>query len=277
MTPSRLLVASTALALATAAAWNAPASAAVSCGATITADTTLTPSDPVTTTACPSNGITLGADNITLDCGGLTIRGKGRADGIRLGTGVEGVAIQNCTVDHFSVGVLLAGAGGATVDRVLSQNNTSDGVSVISGDNFLSVVLSQHNTGSGFKIAGDANSIDSVVAVGNGKAGFSLTGKDHDLESSQAITNTGDGWTGNVNSTLFISNTAIGNKHDGFDIAGGTINLPNEFDANRAFANGGNGLVVGGVNPDINVDGGDNVGLGNAGAIQCQIAGAACQ
>jgi len=272
----RLFAAAAALAFAAAPGWVQPAAAAVSCGATITADTTLTASDPVTSTPCVGNGITLGADNITLDCGGLTIKGRGRGDGIRLGTGVEAVTIQNCTVDHFSVGVLLAGAGGAFVERVLSENNTSDGVQVISSNNFLSVVLSQHNNGSGFKIAGSANSIDSLVAVGNSKAGFSLTGKDHDLENSQAISN-GQGWTGNINSTFFASNSAIGNKQDGINISGGTVSLSNEFDGNRAFANGGNGLVVNGTNPDIDIDGGDNIGLGNAGAIQCQIVGVACQ
>ena len=46
----------------------------VSCGDTITTDTTLD-SDLVN---CPNNGIVIGADNITLDLNGHTIDGDGR-------------------------------------------------------------------------------------------------------------------------------------------------------------------------------------------------------
>ena len=54
---------------------SAPAASELSCGDTITADTTLT-SDLVD---CPSNGIVIGADDITLDLNGHTVAGNGRA------------------------------------------------------------------------------------------------------------------------------------------------------------------------------------------------------
>ena len=61
------------------------------------------------------------------------------------------------------------------------------------------------------------------------------------------------------------------------EFASGTVALPNDYSENKAIANGGNGLLVGGSSADANIDGGANAGLVNAGAIQCQIAGVACQ
>src|SRR5688572_13807111 len=51
----------------------APVASELSCGDTITADTTLT-GDLVD---CPSNGIVIGADDITLDLNGHTVAGNG--------------------------------------------------------------------------------------------------------------------------------------------------------------------------------------------------------
>ena len=75
MAPLRLLsvVALLALSGVTAAAGQAPP-AGLKCGDTITADTTLDRD----LTGCPSNGIIIGADDITLDLNGHTISGDGK-------------------------------------------------------------------------------------------------------------------------------------------------------------------------------------------------------
>jgi Right handed beta helix region len=253
-----------------------PATAQINCGAKLTANTTLTATDPVTTTACPSNGLIISADDITLDCGGLTISGKGPGIGIKIDPTLGGATIKNCTVQGFNKGILLGAAGSNLVTNVISQNNKDVGVEVSSDGNVLEAVLSQNNGGLGLHLTGDGNYATAAVAIGNKKAGFSLAGKDNTFKNNVAVSNKAQGFTGTIRSTLFTNNVAIGNTTDGVALGGGTIALPNEYGGNNAFANGGNGILVTGANPAINVDAGGNAGLGNLGAVQCQIAGSPC-
>src|SRR5829696_2309375 len=88
----------------------------VSCGDTITADTTLD-SDLVD---CPDNGIVIGADDITLDLNGRTIDGDGELredcpenqicdDGL-VALDHAHVTVRNGWLREFALGVLVAGA-----------------------------------------------------------------------------------------------------------------------------------------------------------------------
>jgi hypothetical protein len=256
----------------------APAAAVVSCGATITADTTLSSADPVTTGPCASHGIAVGADNITLDCGGRTIKGNQAGKGIRVLAGNEGATIQNCVVDGFATGIELGGAGWAVVSNVVSQNNKNNGIETESDFNGLSDVLSRKNGAHGFKLAGLGNSAENAIALGNTGAGFRLAGRALDVSASLAVDNGAQGYLGTgVDESIFSGLTAIGNTGDGVAIAGGTVARPNSFSDIRAIANGGNGILIPGTNPDASVDDGGNVGFVNSGPTQCQIAGAACQ
>jgi parallel beta-helix repeat protein len=88
----------------------------VSCGDTITADTTLD-SDLMD---CPGDGIVIGADGITLDLGGHTIDG---ADPNQTNHGIfgyprSGVTITNGSVYEFWTGIELVGGSGNTVRDV---------------------------------------------------------------------------------------------------------------------------------------------------------------
>src|SRR4051812_20471300 len=89
---------------------------ALSCGATITADTKLD-SDLVN---CPSDGLFIGADNITLDLNGHTIGGDGVPAGSCLDEGIcdlgisnesghAGVTIKGGAVRDFDIGVAVSG------------------------------------------------------------------------------------------------------------------------------------------------------------------------
>ena len=72
----------------------------LSCGDTITADTTLD-SDLVN---CPNNGIVIGADNVTLDLNGHTIDGDGFIQGgHQEDTGVSIFEHDGITVKHGSI------------------------------------------------------------------------------------------------------------------------------------------------------------------------------
>jgi large repetitive protein len=110
----------------------------VHCGQTITKDTKLAND----LTDCPSNGIIIGADNITLDLNGHTIDGDGRdnidedcpAD-VFCDTGVgndghEGVTITGGPVTEFGSGVFLFQAQDNRVHGLSTERN-GDGMDAV--------------------------------------------------------------------------------------------------------------------------------------------------
>lgn len=95
----------------------------VSCGDTITTDTTLD-SDLVN---CPNNGIVIGADDITLDLAGHRIDGDGDGcdpevcdDGIA-NVGHDGVTIKDGLVQEFDSGIVIGEAHGNRVVGITSR------------------------------------------------------------------------------------------------------------------------------------------------------------
>ena len=104
---------------------------AISCGDTITEDTTLEAD-----LACPAGtgwAIVIGASNITLDLGGHTISGHAPGVGV-LATGREGIAIRNGTIDGFSEGVFVIDGQGVIVERLMVRNlESSDPAQLIRG------------------------------------------------------------------------------------------------------------------------------------------------
>jgi parallel beta-helix repeat protein len=102
----------------------------VSCGDTITTDTTLD-SD---LTGCPSNGIVIGADDITLDLNGHTVAGDGepvkrcRRDEIcdvgLVNDGHDGVTLSGGPVHGFASGVFVGRARQNRVLNISSSRNT---------------------------------------------------------------------------------------------------------------------------------------------------------
>ena len=91
----------------------------VSCGATITATTTL--DGPLVD--CAGDGLIIGADGITLDGGGFEISGTGSGDGIIVGPGRTGVTITKVTVSGFPKGIFLDGADGNTIATTTVTDN----------------------------------------------------------------------------------------------------------------------------------------------------------
>jgi parallel beta-helix repeat protein len=108
----------------------------LSCGATITTDTTLD-SDLVD---CPNNGIVIGADDITLDLNGHRIDGDGTefadcpkntfCDVGVLDDRYDGVKIKGGSTREFLVGVWLAGARHSRVVEISSSKNVFFGAVV---------------------------------------------------------------------------------------------------------------------------------------------------
>jgi parallel beta-helix repeat protein len=130
MAPLRLLpvIALLALSGVTAAAGQSPPGA-LQCGDTITTDTVLDHD----LTGCPSNGVIIGADNITLDLNGHTISGDGkpvrrcpRRQPCDLGVfndRHDGVNVRNGSLRGFGVGVLIGGVRGNRLVELSSSRN----------------------------------------------------------------------------------------------------------------------------------------------------------
>ncbi|MFB6076403.1 MAG: hypothetical protein ABEK17_04635, partial [Candidatus Aenigmatarchaeota archaeon] len=76
---------------------------AVSCGDTITTNTNLT-SD---LTECSSNGLTIGGDDVTLDCQGNMIDGVNAANstGVNNTGGYNNFTMRNCIIKNFEYGL----------------------------------------------------------------------------------------------------------------------------------------------------------------------------
>jgi parallel beta-helix repeat protein len=98
----------------------------VSCGQTITADTTLD-SD---LTKCTGPAIRIGADDITLDLNGHTIEGKGKGSGVNNVAGHDGVTIENGSIRNFMESVAMVGASDNTLRGLSLSDNRHVGIYV---------------------------------------------------------------------------------------------------------------------------------------------------
>jgi parallel beta-helix repeat protein len=128
LTPKLIRVLLTATALSLALTPGAYASKAdhVGCGQTITADATLD-SD---LTKCSGPGITIGADDITLDLNGHTIAGKGKGSGVNNVAGYDGVTIEDGSIHDFMESVAIVGASDNHLRGVSLSDNRHVGIYV---------------------------------------------------------------------------------------------------------------------------------------------------
>ena len=72
---------------------------------------------------CSGAGLTIGADDITLDCRGKSLTGDGTGLGIFL-DGVSGVTVRNCHVKDFAAGIVLNGSSGNLLVKNKATGNT---------------------------------------------------------------------------------------------------------------------------------------------------------
>lgn len=85
---------------------------AIDCGANISTSLTLTGNDTIITTPCTGYGINITANNLILDCAGLTINGDGGQlnDNALLLIGKSNVTIKNCKFINFGRSLLYDGS-----------------------------------------------------------------------------------------------------------------------------------------------------------------------
>lgn len=203
----------------------------VSCGDTITADTTLD-GDLVD---CASNGIVIGADGITLDLNGHTIDGDGELEDCAegepcdlgvLNDGHTGVTVRDGAVRDFALDVLIGRAGDNRVFHLSATRSTFSGVSVFDSPG----LRFEHNT-----VAANGLNTD--------QAGVGVFTSPGSRFAQNEISDNGDiGVFGHdANDIVFAKNVLSGHPEAAFLIEGSR----NVFTRNRLSHNA-EGITVGG-------------------------------
>jgi hypothetical protein len=142
---------------------------------------------------CPgSHGIVVGADGITIDLKGLTIRGDRTVAtyGVANPAGHDRVTIKNGTVSNFYRGVAAAGdADEVSVSNVLASGNDVAGIHVAGDSASVKSTTAVGNDGSGVLVVGDSARIKSSTVAGNGVIGISVLGEAAQLKGNRALGN----------------------------------------------------------------------------------------
>jgi len=237
-----------------------PVSAAhVACGQSILVSTVLDGNvGPCAT------GITIGADNITLDLGGFTISGNptpGEGPGIGL-FGRTGVTVRNGTVTQFDAGVAIERGSRNTVTSMQILNNRGgngdfgDGVAVFLSNNNVITNNQIRNNGqySGVGLIGSAfNLIDGNQITDNNQNPNNTSGiriengpaSNDNIVTNNRVVNSGlDGIQvfagGSRNQIKF--NQVVGNRREGITVfAGGNNNV---IEGNQVQRNGAHGIFI---------------------------------
>ncbi len=174
------------------------------CGDRVVTDTRLLPGDPVVARACVGNGLLVRvgpkADGITLNLGGLTIRGSGYGVGIRvLSGGADGVVVlggdegQKAEIVGFGTG--LQARDPMTVKRVGRiefRGNSMLGAWLRSMDAELFDLSASHNLGGGLRLRGRNVTLTGLDSHDNGGNGLTLHGVNTTVSGS-VTNNTGAG------------------------------------------------------------------------------------
>jgi large repetitive protein len=226
----------------------------LSCGATITTNTKLD-SD---LTNCPSDGIVIGADNITLDLNGHTVGGDGVAArscfdegicdlGISNIAGHAGVTIKGGAVSGFDEGVFLSGSENR-VQGVATANNSTFGLIV--GDSTGSRI--DHNSSvddgvSGILMFDSSDSrIDHNSVAGTTGYAMPVFGSSHNRLEQNVL-------TGDQHGILLESSDAHEGSNDNEIRAnrisdGGSIEIDHSSDnrvEENTLSNPGDGILLG--------------------------------
>jgi parallel beta-helix repeat protein len=233
----------------------------VACGQTILVNTVLD-----SNLTC-NVGLTIGANNVTLDMAGFTLTGNvATADGpgIQM-TGRTGVTIKNGTVNLWDAGIAITGGSGNTVTgmRILDNRGTTftdfgDGIILFSSNSNRvtnnQVVNNGPYDGIGV-LAGDFNVIDGNQVANNNQASNNTSGirlenagfnaANDNVVTNNQVSNSGlDGIQvfagGSRNQIKF--NTVVGSPRDGINVFAGGAN--NVIEGNNLRQNGQSGIRI---------------------------------
>jgi parallel beta-helix repeat protein len=147
-----------------------------------------------------ANGITIAADNVTIDLGGFTLDGNGKigANGITISTSHHAIKIRNGNAQNWSQVGFDLGNSFSTVLENLEARNNATGILVGAGQ--VSHCIAAFNTSTGFSV-----SFSNVTDCGadSNPVGFSLTGST--LRGSRASNSSDrgiDSWNSSVDGCM---------------------------------------------------------------------------
>jgi parallel beta-helix repeat protein len=221
----------------------------LSCGDTITSDTVLT-NDLLN---CPSDGIVIGANDITLNCQRHTISGTGIGAGI-LAVSRQNITIKNCTVQNFTRGIRFDSTTQSQLVKNTANNNSYFGISLtFSSNNILTSNTAYNNSFDGFILSSfsNFNTLISNVAKSNNRHGFTLdVSSNNTLKSNGAYDNNRDGFSLSSSNNTLTSNVAERNNNDGFILFSnsnnnliGNLATDNEFSGLDLVSSSNNTLI----------------------------------
>lgn len=233
----------------------------VSCGQTILVSTVLDSNiGPCAT------GITIGADNITLDLNGFTISGTpdtGEGPGIGL-SGRTGVTVRNGTVTQFDAGVSIEGGSANTVTAMRLLDNRGsfstdfgDGIAVFASSSNritnsqvrnngpydgIGLIRSNFNVIDGNQVTDNTQSFQ-TTGIRLENAGLSAS-NDNVVTSNLVVNNALDGVEvfARGSRNQIRSNQIVGNGRDGVTVFTGGNN--NVIESNQVRGNLGNGIYI---------------------------------
>jgi len=240
------------------------------CGFTLTHNKNLT-SD----LSCPGTALTIGADNIVLDCNGHTIIGSGNFSFVNFGiqaNNKQNITIKNCIIQSFHTGIRLNVTNQSQLTNntaynnfnvfsiIDSSNNTfkSNNVNNNSLDGFSTLGSSSNNTfisnavsngHFGFFIRGFFNTIINNTGNSNRFTGFLISGYNSTLTNNFANFNALDGFSlSSAFNITFVNNNAGNNQRAGLLITSSNSNL---ILSNKIFNNRLGNIIpdaAGGIN-----------------------------
>jgi hypothetical protein len=198
------------------------------------------------TGAAGQNGITISADNVTVDLEGFALIGvSGSLDGILVSGPHVNIAVRNGTVRNWGgAGVNANSAQNAEFEKLRASNNTGDGLKV--GSSAVAADCAAISNGGSGMVAGDGGRITGCVVSTNTGQGF-LTGAGSTLESCAANANTGTGISA-ANGCVIRGCPVYGNGAGGIALNNSGVPLaPNGglVEGCDVYGNAGNGIVAG--------------------------------
>jgi len=221
----------------------------ITCGQEITQSVTL--ESDLNCMDSGTDGMSIDANNIVLDCAGHTITGPISSSPAMTGLNgitlvhANGVTVKNCHVVYFDNGfVLRSNSSNNNLVSDKADNNGNYGFDIASNSNNNQITNGQasHNGGYGFIIESSSgkNQLDNNLSSGNTRAGFvALTSSnDNTFENDTSYENLQDGFIISSSSgDVLKSSQAIGNTYSGFALFGSNgVNLDNNTSV-------GNGMV----------------------------------
>ncbi len=243
---------------------------ACACGDTVITNATLKSGDPVVNAVCAGVGLSIGANDITLNCNGREISGDPDETGILL-VDRTGVTVRTCRINGFFHGIRLFSSSGNTLlsntitpfvfgitlevdsdDNLVKSNRVvAPGLDAInlgsaSGNRIVSNILD--GAGSG----GDGIDLDGL-ATGNTVKGNQVTGflgtRDRaglwGRQRGHRERSSGNGIgirVSTLDANTIERNTTDNNESEGIEVFGNGHTI----DRNRARRNGFNGITVSG-------------------------------